>query len=273
MESMRRAKKTKELATLVFLSFLVFVSQAAHAGIPEPGMVLYGKVFDASGSLVTSGELTCFYEAIAGGDPVVVTSPLREINGQGGPYSYKMMIPFEKILSGHPASASAIPLSSVPVEYIRVVSLNGTDISRSDRVLLSTANRGAVEEVTVMPLPEDSDGDGMADAFEQQIIDADPGDDIATLEDVLPDHDFDGDGESNLEEWQYGSSPVDPMSARRGDVDGDKRVSLADAIAVFKILTGMDAGAGFSANGDVNGDGKIGAEEALYISQKLSGLR
>ena len=120
---------------------------------------------------------------------------------------------------------------------------------------------------------EDSDSDGLPDDFEQQIIDADPNDNIATFLDVGRDDDFDGDGESNWEEWQYGSSPIDAMSARRGDLDGDKYVSLADAILVLKVLCGMGEPGGVSLEGDVNGDGKVGAEEALYITQKVSATR
>ena len=40
----------------------------------------------------------------------------------------------------------------------------------------------------------DQDGDGLPDAWEQQIIDADPGDGIETIADVLPGDDFDNDG-------------------------------------------------------------------------------
>jgi hypothetical protein len=50
-------------------------------------------------------------------------------------------------------------------------------------------------------LSDDADGDGIPDYMEQQIVDADPDDDINDIRDVHGDDDFDGDGFSNAEEW------------------------------------------------------------------------
>lgn len=58
----------------------------------------------------------------------------------------------------------------------------------------------------------DLDGDGMADSFEQGIIDANPGDGITTINDVLPGDDFDGDGTDNLTEFRLGLVPTNPNS-------------------------------------------------------------
>jgi hypothetical protein len=66
----------------------------------------------------------------------------------------------------------------------------------------------------------DSDGDGLLDVFEQQIIDADPGDAIETVEDVLPGDDFDNDGSTNVEERDAGTDPTNPDSDNDGLEDG-----------------------------------------------------
>jgi autotransporter-associated beta strand protein len=58
----------------------------------------------------------------------------------------------------------------------------------------------------------DLDGDGMADSFEQGIIDANPGDGITTINDVLPGDDFDIDGTDNLTEFRLGLIPTNPNS-------------------------------------------------------------
>ena len=50
--------------------------------------------------------------------------------------------------------------------------------------------------------------DGIPDLWEYQIINANPNDDIRTLADVTPEGDFDGDGVSNLAEYQSGSDPT-----------------------------------------------------------------
>ncbi len=56
----------------------------------------------------------------------------------------------------------------------------------------------------------DSDDDGMWDPFELFIIEADSGDTLTTLADVLPGDDFDGDGWTNLDEFNDDTDPTDP---------------------------------------------------------------
>jgi hypothetical protein len=64
-----------------------------------------------------------------------------------------------------------------------------------------------------------------------------------------------------------------------GDVNGDGKVTLADAILTMQLATDMVplAGAiqeGYTpSTGDVNGNGKIGLEEAVYALQVTSGIR
>jgi len=50
----------------------------------------------------------------------------------------------------------------------------------------------------------------LPDWWEQQIIDADPNDEIESVEDVNPDDDFDGDGINNSDEYFIGSDPTVP---------------------------------------------------------------
>jgi hypothetical protein len=56
---------------------------------------------------------------------------------------------------------------------------------------------------------EDADGDGLGDNFEQLIIDFDSFDAFASLDDVNPDDDFDGDEVSNMREFLHGTGPTD----------------------------------------------------------------
>jgi len=56
----------------------------------------------------------------------------------------------------------------------------------------------------------DADADGLGDNFEQAIVDADPGDTIDIILDVLPGDDFDGDGSPNAQEFVFGTDPTDP---------------------------------------------------------------
>lgn len=58
----------------------------------------------------------------------------------------------------------------------------------------------------------DSDSDQMPDSWEQQIVDADPDDGIDSVNDVMAEDDFDGDGLCNEHEYIAGTDPTDPDS-------------------------------------------------------------
>jgi len=63
-----------------------------------------------------------------------------------------------------------------------------------------------------------------------------------------------------------------PETCIPGDVNGDGKIDLADAMLVLRILSGIPVG-NINLNADVNGDGKIGLAELGYILQKVAELR
>jgi protocatechuate 3,4-dioxygenase beta subunit len=71
----------------------------------------------------------------------------------------------------------------------------------------------------------------------------------------------------------------DGTVAIKGDLNGDGAVDLADAILVFKVLSGTTLPAEairpwYAMSGaDVNDDGKVGLSEALFILQSVAGVR
>ncbi len=71
-------------------------------------------------------------------------------------------------------------------------------------------------------------------------------------------------------------SELDPLTVTitigeiPGDVNGDSRVTLDDAVAVLKVLTGMSDGISIFPVSDVNEDGTIGPQELSYILWKIS---
>ncbi|MBU0678516.1 MAG: alpha amylase C-terminal domain-containing protein, partial [Verrucomicrobia bacterium] len=73
----------------------------------------------------------------------------------------------------------------------------------------------AFDAVTLIRTPAwedlDTDGDGMLDSWEQEIVDADTDDGIASIEDVLPDGNFDGDPAPNYDEFIAGTDAMDPQ--------------------------------------------------------------
>jgi len=60
---------------------------------------------------------------------------------------------------------------------------------------------------------------------------------------------------------------------KKGDVNGDGNVDMADAVLALKILAGMEPPLAVSREVDVNGDSRIGLEEILSIIERIAGLR
>ena len=64
------------------------------------------------------------------------------------------------------------------------------------------------------------------------------------------------------------------VPAVKGDIDGSGHVDLKDAVAAFRILTGLPPGnVSITENTDMNGNRKIGLEEAVSLLQYLAGRR
>lgn len=121
----------------------------ARAGIPEPGLILYGQVFDGNGQQVTSGDLTVSYAPEAGGTPVTFLTELGRIAGPGGTISYQIMIPLERVLESFPLSESALAVGDGVDSYTRTISVPAAGVSMNHVVTISDASVGEVRRVDV----------------------------------------------------------------------------------------------------------------------------
>ena len=94
----------------------------------------------------------------------------------------------------------------------------------------------------------DSDADGMPDAFELAIIaasqaDSDPNNDLFTVEEVLPEANFDADEETNLSEALNGTDGTDPESN-----SGISELAQLLNFAVIDMGTTTESGYPFAVN-------------------------
>lgn len=121
----------------------------AVAGIPAPGLVLYGQVTDDTGGLVTSGELVWTFTPSEGGDAITVATQLSAITTPEETYSYRVLVPLETDAPGFPAMGSAVPVGTVSAEYMQDGQLLGSDIQISTIVSFSTADISSVKRVDV----------------------------------------------------------------------------------------------------------------------------
>ncbi len=61
-----------------------------------------------------------------------------------------------------------------------------------------------------------------------------------------------------------------PTDGLRGDIDGDGRVSVIDAVKLLRCLAGYEVPEVTAENGDLNGDGKLDNRDATVILRKLA---
>jgi hypothetical protein len=87
------------------------LSATAFAGIPEPGLVLRGKVFNSSAVQQFTGTLQLTFTPQGSGEAVVVTTLLRNLPGDDGPYSYQVIVPLETRVSGFPENNDSFVLN------------------------------------------------------------------------------------------------------------------------------------------------------------------
>jgi hypothetical protein len=109
------------------------------------------------------------------------------------------------------------------------------------------ANIGQAKYLFSFDPYKDTDSDGLPDWWEQQIVNFNASDAIMTIEDVLPEDDFDGDGLTNAEEFSEGSDP------RLLDTDGDLLIDGAEIHKYFSSAIKIDT----------DGDGVIDSFDLL----------
>jgi len=137
------------LTVLFACGWIGIPATTVMAGIPEPGIVMYGQVLDDAGGLVTEGDLTLEYVPGGAGVALSITTPLSRIEGPGGPFSYRLAVPLETELAGFPVSGGALALSPGPLPYTRNMTVEGASITVSHEITLSPADRGAAQRVDV----------------------------------------------------------------------------------------------------------------------------
>src|SRR5215468_6799983 len=80
--------------------------RASGQGIPEPSLVMYGRVLNINGNAdlrLAYGTLSCTFLPSGGGNPVTASALLTNINNQ---FSYILRVPCETPVPGFPPTTN-----------------------------------------------------------------------------------------------------------------------------------------------------------------------
>jgi len=258
---------TKRVSTDIIIVFTILITYSiSHAGIPEPGIIYYGKVLDESGHLLTSGELTLTLTHASTNQSVIKTTQLREIKDNDINYSYSLVIPIETDITGYPVSENAIELSTSSVTFNRSAKIENTAISMIDSIQLTNKNIGSVENFLISK-NGDTDNDGLPDAWEEKIIDFNGSDSISLITHVHPEGDFDGDGVSNYDEYLCLSDPTKANNTDSVDLNNDAKITIVDAIIALEIITHV------LQKTDINVEINIEIDDVIVILRHITNLK
>lgn len=211
---------------LLTLSLLAAVSALAFP--PAPHHTLFGVVKNRLGNPLKAGEATLI---LSGPNGEVMRAPVDPSIATGINYTLQVA------LDSNRTPQLYLPTAMLPASpySIRVVigSVSYLPIQMQGQVPTLGAAAGSTR--VDLTLGEDSDGDGLPDAWEQDVIDFDPDDNLAGLADVKPGDDSDGDGMTNLAEYIAGTYAFDKLDALNLEV---KAVANQMARLEFVTVTG-----------------------------------
>lgn len=183
------------------LAVLLTALLPAHAFPPAPDHVVFGMVRDEQGNPLNATKATVLLEV---GGTVIAQTTIT--TGLELGVNYRMTIPLDAGITGDKYKPTAL-LPTVPFRLrVKIGTVNYLPIEMTGLSSLLT-KPGGLSRVD-LTLGEDSDGDGLPDAWERALIAAMGGG--KTLADIRPGDDADGDGLTNLQEYLAGTYAFDP---------------------------------------------------------------
>jgi hypothetical protein len=211
-----------------------WVSSGAIAGIilsavtaaafpPAPHHSFFGVVRDEWGNPINADKAEVVLETLQG------TKLKAEIKDREPGVNYQLKVPMDSGLT----SDAYIPTALQPTVPFKVKVKIGTRTYLPLEMLGDYSKMGQPGKTTRLDLTlgEDSDGDGIPDAWERALLSQLGGD--KTLRDINGNDDSDGDGLTNLQEYLAGTYAFDPNDGFALKIAGlDSGRPLLDFLAV-----------------------------------------
>ena len=218
------------MKSAIFLTVAILLSMSASlVGFPPaPHHLIYGVVKNEQGTPLSSGDATLI---LTGPNGEVMRAPVDTAVGTG--LNYRLQVAQD---SGQTLELYE-PTALLPTMPFTIwVDMNGqVYLPIQMQGDLQTLGESGGSTRLDLTLGVDSDGDGLPDSWEQNVIDFDLNDGLASLEDVRPGDDIDGDRMTNYAEYIAGTYAFDEIDALEIEVK-----EIVDGVArlEFVAITG-----------------------------------
>lgn len=191
--------------SLIVLLLLTSHLLTLEAYPPAPHHVLVGMVRDERGNPLPSQSAEVIFQTSSG---TIIETEVRLGVREGA--NYRMEIPMDSGLTDRLYQPTALRPTAPFTMWVKL----GTRIYHPIEMSGDLASLGKAGKTTWLNLTlgEDTDGDGLPDAWERHLINRDPTDGIRSLADVKPGDDFDKDGLSNRNEYLTGNYAYDDQN-------------------------------------------------------------
>jgi hypothetical protein len=199
---MKSPSNRHRLIGLCLVSLVLLGATPARAYPPAPHHVVYGMARDQFGTPIQS-DADVILETSAG-----VQIKTTVIPGLEPGVNYRLTVPMDAGLTSDLYKANALR----PTVPFKIKIKIGQTTYLPIEMLADFSRLGEPGEKTLLNLTlgEDSDGDGLPDAWERALIALTGG--KRSLADIQPQDDSDGDGMSNLDEYISGNYAFDKRS-------------------------------------------------------------
>lgn len=224
--------------------FLVLVAAGVVAAPvtafpPAPFHRVFGMIRDDHGHPL--GPLDGYIILVDSDGREIVRAPTDPATGPG--INYSLSVPMDYGLKDRPAESASLR-SAYPF-IIRVLRGNQTYVPIQMQGTEWTIGDPSASTRIDLTLGIDSDNDGLPDAWELETIRTGPAGSNATLSDITPDGDFDGDGFTNYQEYlagTYASNPKEGLYLYIQAVEDDMARLEFNAIArrTYRVTTSTD---------------------------------
>lgn len=201
------------LARLAALIAAFGMSLSHHAFPPAPHHLVFGMVRNEQGHplAIAGAEILLEVEGAVLARTVITLAD--------GGVNYRLPVAMDSGTTADLYKPTAVRPRSPFRMRVRIAGVTYLPIEMSGIAKL-TAKAGETTRVD-LTLGEDSDGDGLPDAWERNLIAATGG--KKTLADIRPGGDTDGDGLSNLDEYLAGTYAFDPENGFSLEIGGSAR--------------------------------------------------